>query len=210
MWSVFQSCLLPSCYDGQSLSASWVFLFIPPPSPSPKSDHSGASSFKLWRRKHSDISSRGWFLIDPTISLTLWNKQALVASCHWWLTKGWTAIYQRIWPIKPPFAVVPAEGCGPWITRVYIRLRKRKPVVSWGSFCLPRQGWHGPGGGEWGCWSVCSTDRLWHFALVIFVTKCLPAYGLGQFCHNLARQSPSQSRPAALPCAPHGGNHLYP
>lgn len=51
-----------------------------------------------------------------------------------------------------------------------------------------------------GWWNVCSTDRLWHLALVIFVTKCPPAYGMGQDCHNLAKQSSSEYSCCATLC----------
>ncbi|KAK5859575.1 hypothetical protein PBY51_021125 [Eleginops maclovinus] len=37
-----------------------------------------------------------------------------------------------------------------------------------------------------GWWNFFSTDRLWHLALVIFVTKRPPAHGVGHNCHNLA------------------------
>lgn len=43
-----------------------------------------------------------------------------------------------------------------------------------------------------GWWNVCWTDRLWHLALVIFVTNCPPAYGAGHDCHNLVEQISSE------------------
>lgn len=60
---------------GNQLSASWFFfkiLFFL------QIRSFRSFSFQAVASRHSDISSRGWFLIDPTISLILWNKQASV------------------------------------------------------------------------------------------------------------------------------------
>ncbi len=133
----------------------------------------------------SNISSWDWYLIDCTINLILWDKPPCILPPM--SNKGWTAIYHWIWPITPPFTVVPTEG-----TVCVLQLACDR----WGAG-RPRPPDHlhlflAKAGMARGWWNVCSTDRFWHLALVIFVTKCPPAYGMGQDCHNLAKQSSSE------------------
>lgn len=167
--SGFQSCLLSQKYNGQSMNMRWflnqlileIFFF-------------SSCSIPV-----SNISSWDWCLIDCTINLILWDKPPCILPPM--SNKGWTAIYHWIWPITPPFSVVPMEGavCVLQLARDYRGAERPGPQDP---LCL----FLAKAGMALGWCYVCSTDRLWHLALVIFVTKCLPAYVVGHNCHNLA------------------------
>lgn len=91
----------------------------------------------------SHYSSWDRCLIDCTINLILWDKLPCILPPM--SNKGWTAIYHWLWPITPPFTMVPAEGpvgalqfaCDCW--------GAGRPLSPGPSPSLPSQGWHGPG-----------------------------------------------------------------